>query len=76
MMSWLLSTIVEWDFLALIYLLSVCRCWRFVLDPVVAETSLTFAWCTLFFFMMCGDGCILRTHKVPSKGVVYVLSLV
>ena len=25
------------SFLALIYLLSVCRCWRFVLDPIVAE---------------------------------------
>ena len=34
-------------FLALIYLLSVCRCWRFVLDPIAAEASLTFAWCTL-----------------------------
>ena len=33
-------------FLALIYLLSVCICWRFVLDPVVVEASLTFAWCT------------------------------
>ena len=36
-------------FLALIYLLSVYRCWRFVLDPVVAEASLTFAWCTWLF---------------------------
>lgn len=41
-----LGNMVEWEFLALIYLLSVCRCWRFVLDPVVAEASLTFAWCT------------------------------
>ena len=40
-----LGTIVEWEFLALIYLLSVCRCWRFVLDLVVAKASLTFAWC-------------------------------
>ena len=37
------------NFLALIYLLSVCRCWRFVLDPIVVETSLTFAWCTCYF---------------------------
>ena len=42
-------------FLALIYLLSVCKCWRFVLDPIVAEASLTFSWCT-WFFMVCGDG--------------------
>ena len=35
-------------FLALIYLLSFCRCWRFVLDPIVAEASLTFAWCTCY----------------------------
>ena len=49
MMPWLLSTIFEWDFLALIYVLSVCRCWRFVLDPIAAEASLTFAWCTWFF---------------------------
>ena len=33
-------------FLTLIYLLSVCRCWRFVLDPFATEASLTFAWCT------------------------------
>ena len=33
-------------FLALIYLLSVCRCWRFLLDPIVVEVPLTFAWCT------------------------------
>ena len=49
------------NFLALIYLLSVCRCWRFVLDPIAAEASLTFAWCTCYlhgvwrwFFMVCG----------------------
>ena len=24
----------------------------------------------LFFFMVCGDGCILRTHGVIGKGVV------
>ena len=30
----------------------------------------------MVFFMVYGDGCILRTHKVPGKGVVYVLSLV
>ena len=24
-----------------------------------------------FFFMVCGDGCILRTHKVLGKGVFY-----
>ena len=44
MMPWLLSTIVEREFLALIYLLSVCRRWKFFLDPVAAEASLTFAW--------------------------------
>ena len=32
------------SFLALIYLLSVCRCWRFVLDPIAIEVPLTFAW--------------------------------
>ena len=82
-------------FLTLIYLLSVCRCWRFVLDLVVAEASLTFAWCTWYlhgvwrwffmvsgdvfsswcvemvFFMVCGDGCILRTYGVLGKGIVY-----
>ena len=36
------------SFLALIYLLSVCRCWRFVLDLVATEASLTFAWCTCY----------------------------
>ena len=41
-----LDRMVERDLLALIYLLSVCRCWRFVLDPVVAEAPLTFAWRT------------------------------
>ena len=53
-----IGDLVPWlsgSFLALIYLLSVCRCWRFVLDPVAAEASLTFAWCTSFF-MVCGDG--------------------
>ena len=35
-------------FLELIYLLSVCRCWRFLLDLFVAEASLTFAWCTFY----------------------------
>ena len=63
----------------MIYLLSVCRCWRFVIDPVVAEAPLTFAWSTwfflvcgdVFFFMVYGDGCILRTHRVPSKGMFY-----
>ena len=35
-------------FLALIYLLSVCKCWRYVLDPIVVEASLTFAWCTCY----------------------------
>ena len=49
-----ISTMVEWEFLALIYLLSVCRCWRFLLDPVIAEVPLTFAWYT-WFFMVCGD---------------------
>ena len=50
-------------FLALIYLLSVCKCSRFVLDPIVVEASLTFAWCTCYphgvwrwFFMVYGDG--------------------
>ena len=50
--------LVPWlseSFLALIYLLSVCRCWRFVLGPVVVEAPLKFAWCT-WFFMVCGDG--------------------
>ena len=42
-----------------------------MLDPVAAEAPLTFAWCTCFFFMVCGDGCILRTHRVLGKGVVY-----
>ena len=55
MMSWLLSTMVEWEFLALIYLLSVCRCWRFVLDPIIVEASLTFSWCTCYFHV-CEDG--------------------
>ena len=32
------------SFLELIYLLSICRCWRFVLDSIVVEESLTFAW--------------------------------
>ena len=36
------------SFMALLYLLSVCRCWRFVLDPIVVEASLTFAWCTCY----------------------------
>ena len=35
-------------FLALIYLLSVCRCWRFVLDLDVEEAYLTFSWCTCY----------------------------
>ena len=35
-------------YLALMYLLSVCRCWRFVLDPIIVEASLTFAWCTCY----------------------------
>ena len=39
---------VEWELLALIYLLSVCKCWRFFLDLVVVEASLTFTWCTWF----------------------------
>ena len=50
-----------------------------VLHLVVAEVSLTFAWCTCYlhgvwrwFFMVCGDGCILRAHVVLGKGVVYV----
>ena len=34
------------SFLELIYLLSVCRCWRFVLDPIVAKESFTFKWFT------------------------------
>ena len=29
----------------------------------------------LIFFMVCGDGCILRTHRVLGKGVVYVIIL-
>ena len=88
---------VEWDFLVLTYLLRVCRCWRFVLDHVVAEASLTSAWFNCYlhgvcrcldlenswgswlsswyvemdFFMVCGDGCTLRTNGVLSKGVVY-----
>ena len=37
--SWLSGS-----FLVLIYLLSVCRCWRFVLDLVAVEASLAFAW--------------------------------
>ena len=69
--------------MALIYLLSDYRCWRFVLDPVVAEAPLTFAWCTLFsswyvemvFFMVYGDGCILRTYVILGKGVVYAFIL-
>ena len=75
------------SFLTLIYLLSVCRCWIFILNPVVVEASLTFAWCTWlsswcvemvlhgmwrrFFFIVCGDGCILRTNGVLGKSVVY-----
>ena len=78
---------LEGFFLALIYLLSVCKYWRFFLDPIVAEVPLTFAWCTWlsswcvemvlhgmwrwFFFMVCGDGCILRTHRVLGKGEFY-----
>ena len=29
----------------------------------------------LVFFMVCGDGCILRTYGVLGKGVVYVIIL-
>ena len=83
MMPWLLSTMIEWEFLALIYLLSVCRCWRFVLDSIATEASLIFAWCTwlsswcveMIFFMVYGDGCILRTYRVLGKGVVYAFIL-
>ena len=28
-----------------------------------------------FFFMVCGDGCILRTYGVLGKGVVYAFIL-
>ena len=28
-----------------------------------------------FFFMVYGDGCILRTHRVLGKGVVYAFIL-
>ena len=45
--TWL-GTTIEWELLALIYLLNICRCWRFVLDPVATETSLTFLWCTCY----------------------------
>ena len=40
------------SFLALIYLLSVCRCWRFFLDPVAIEVSLTFSWCTCYLHVV------------------------
>ena len=46
-----ICNLVSWlsgSFFLLIYLLSVCRCWRFVLDLVVAEVSLTFIWCTCY----------------------------
>ena len=46
-----------------IYVLSVCRCCRFVLDPIAVEISLTFVWYTSYlhgvwrwFFMVCGNG--------------------
>ena len=39
-------------FLALIYLLSVCRCWMFVLDPAAVGAPLTFAWCTCYLYGM------------------------
>ena len=29
----------------------------------------------LVLFMVCGDGCILRTHRVLGKGVVYAFIL-
>ena len=29
----------------------------------------------MVLFIVYGDGCILRTHRVPSKGVVYVIIL-
>ena len=60
-------------FLALIYLLSVCRCWRFVLDLVVAKVSLTFAWYTCYFhgvwrwfFMVCEDGFLFSYGGISS----------
>ena len=71
---------VKWEFFALIYLFSVYRCWRFVLDPITVEVALTFAWCACYLhgvwrwvFMLCGDGFILRTRGVLGKGVVSYL---
>ena len=34
--------------LALIYLLSVCKCSSFSLDPIIVEVSLTFTWYTCY----------------------------
>ena len=58
-------------------MLEICLrsyCCKSIFDIYMVHLVLHGMW-RWFFFMVCGDGCILRTHRVPSKGVVYVIIL-
>ena len=49
-------------------------CCRNAFDICMVHLVLHGMW-RCFFFMVYGDGCILRTYGVPGKGVVYVIIL-
>ena len=68
-------------FIECLQMLEVCLrsyCCRSVFD--ICMVHLVSSWCVemilhgmwrWFFFMVCGDGCILRTYGFLGKGVVY-----
>ena len=56
-------------FIECLQMLEICLrsyCYRSIFDICMVH---------LVIFMVCGDGCILRTYGVPGKGVVYVIIL-
>ena len=62
-------------FIEYLQMLEVCLrscCCRSAFDICMVHLVLHGMW-RWSFFMVCGDGCILRTHRVLGKGVVYVI---
>ena len=56
--SWCLNMVGSWGLMGFLVISMVC-----------GDVSSWYV--EMVFFMVCGDGCILRTHKVLGKGVIY-----
>ena len=71
MILWLLNIIVEWEFFGIDIFIECLQMLKVCLTSCCCRSIFDICMVHLVIFMVCGDGCILRTYGVLGKGVVY-----